>query len=91
MVLELDSIEKDEALAMLRFRLTLKLRAVLPESRNKEEPVPVPTFNELHEAFTSKVTVCPLEIVTSLLEVGTPLGIQMLGSLQLPVVPDILL
>ncbi len=70
--------------------LTLNVKAVFPEKRIAAPVPPVPTVNELQKPFTSKVIVFPLEIVTLLVLVGTPAGVQIAALLQLPLPFDTL-
>ena len=86
MVLELERIKNEEAFAMVRSPLVVKVSGVLPENRSCAAPTLVPMVRELQVAVTSRVTVCVLKIITSSAGPGTPVGVQIAGLLQFPLV-----
>lgn len=82
-LLEVLSIEKVALAFTVTLFATLTERAVLPLKRSCAA-LPAPMARLLTVMLASIITVCPLEMVTLFVLVGTPVGVQMAGLLQLP-------
>ena len=89
-MLEVDKIKNEAEELTVRFLNTLTVRAVLPENRNTAEAAPVPIIKSLQVMLALIVTVWPFAMVTSLVLVGTPVGVQIAALVQLPEAMDVL-
>lgn len=89
-VLEVLRIEKVAEVLSITSFATVTERAVLPEKRNSAAAPPLPMVKLLTETVASITTVCPLDIVTLFVLLGTPAGVQIAGLLQFPLPLDIL-
>jgi len=81
--LEVDKIEKVALALTVTLFATLTVRAVFPLKRNWAA-LPEPMVRLLTFMLALITTVCPLEMVTLFVLVGTPVGVQMAGLFQLP-------
>lgn len=82
--LELLATEKVARALTVKLFNTENVRAVPPIKCICAEAAPLPIVKSLQTALPLIVTVLPLEMVTLLVLVGTPVGVHMAGLVQVP-------